>query len=287
MRKVKIMTDSTNDLSAEVLKQYDVSVVPLYVEFGEKSYRDGVDISPDQLFHMVEENGVLPKTASPSPYDFAAFYRKYIEDGQDILVITLSAQMSSSYQNAVLAASEFPDGRIEVCDSKSLTVGIGSLVIKAGDMAQQGYGLQAISDKVRLDVASVKVNFVIDTLEYLYKGGRCNVVQNLLGTALRIRPIIGVEAGKMIIEDKVRGDKKRALDSILKNIMRDKQRIKDNLIIVVHSIGGKDEACYLRNAIQEALPYKKVDLMKAGCVISSHCGMKTVGVAYIVENDKV
>ncbi len=121
------------------------------------------------------------------------------------------------------------------------------------------------------------------TVDYLYKGGRCNVVQNLLGSALKIRPIIGVEDGKMLVEDKVRGDKKRALDKILESIVINRDGIDFNQIYVIHSLGGEEEAEYLKNAIHQELPEIDIMEMKAGCVISSHCGMKTIGVSYILK----
>jgi len=285
MRKVKIFTDSTNDLSSEILVHYDISVVPLYVEFGEENYKDGVNLFPAQLFKLVQEKGVLPKTASPSPYDFISVYRQHIEEDSDILVITLSAKMSSTYQNAILAASEFPAGRIAVVDSQSLTTGIGSLAMIAAELAEQGEGLETIVKTIRSLVPGVKLNFVIDTLEYLYKGGRCNVVQNLLGTALKIRPIIGIEDGRMLVEDKVRGDKRRALDKIVENIIKNREKIDFNRIFVVHSLGGEDEACYIRDAIKQEAPEKDIIETKAGCVISSHCGMNTVGVSYILKTN--
>ena len=176
MKKVKIITDSTSDLSADILKKYDITVVPLYVDFAERSYRDGVDLFPVQLFKIVEEKGVLPKTSAPSPYDFIKHFEEYIEQGTDILVITISAKMSSAYQNALLATSEFPRERIWVVDSQNLSTGIGYLVMIAGEMAKEGQSAEKIAERLKTIIPRVKVNFVIDTLEYLYKGGRCNVL---------------------------------------------------------------------------------------------------------------
>ncbi|NLI93242.1 MAG: DegV family protein [Peptococcaceae bacterium] len=281
MRKVKVIADSTNDLSFEILQQYDIDVVPLYVEFGEETYKDGVDIIPEQLFQLVSEKGILPKTAAPSPFDFISVYTKYIEEGMDILVITLSAKMSSTYQNAVLAASEFPKGRIRVIDSQNLTTGIGSLVMIAREMAEKGIEIHSIAQELEALVTKVKVSFVIDTLEYLYKGGRCNVIQNLLGTALKIRPIIAVEDGRMIVEDKVRGDKKRAIEKLLEKLFKNPQSIYQNRIIIPYSLGSEEDAELMKSMIQKELPGTEILITKAGCVISSHCGMKTLGLSYI------
>ncbi|RJE46950.1 MULTISPECIES: DegV family protein [unclassified Dehalobacter] len=279
MRKVKIITDSTNDLSAELLQEYDIDVVPLHVDFGEETYRDGVDLIPARLFQLVEEKKLLPKTAAPTPYAYAECFRGCFDQEQDIIVITISAQMSSSYQNAVLAASEFPQGRIWIIDSQNLSTGIGALVITAAEYAQQGLQAEEVSVKIRDLVAKVHVSFVIDTLEYLYKGGRCNVLQNLMGSVLKIRPTIGVENGKMLVVDKVRGEKKKALDKLIENARRDS--VDSKRIFITHSLGSEEEAIYLKYALQDIYPHKEILITNAGCVISSHCGQKTIGVIYI------
>lgn len=285
MRSVKVITDSTSDLTDEILQKYNITVVPLYVDFGEESYRDGVDIFPEQLFLKVQEEGILPKTASPSPYDFIKYFKESIDLGLDIIVITISSKMSSAYQNALLAASEFPTERILVVDSQNITTGIASLVMVAGDLAKQGKSVQEIAEKIRELTSRVRVNFVIDTLEYLYKGGRCNVVQNLLGTALKIRPIIGVDQGIMFVEGKTRGDKKRALDKMIDSFIERRDLIDFNRIFIVNSCGGEEELNYVKACFQEALPDIEIIMTKAGCVISSHCGEKTLGISYI-EKEK-
>jgi DegV family protein with EDD domain len=233
------------------------------VDFGEGSYKDGIDLFPEQLFQLVSKKGILPKTAAPSPYDFVTTYGKYLEQGFDLIVITLSAQMSSTYQNAVLAASEFPAGRIYVVDSQSLTTGIGSLVMLAGDMAEEGLSAKIIAERLNEIVPRVQVNFVIDTLEYLYKGGRCNVVQNLLSTALRIRPIIGIEDGRMIVADKVRGEKKRGIDRIFDGVAAKAQDIDYQRIFVVYSLGSEEEAQDLKEAFQKEFPKFEILLSQA------------------------
>lgn len=281
MRKVKIFTDSTSDLTAEILRKFDITVVPLYVDFGDQSFKDGVDLLPEQLFEIVKERGILPKTAAPSPYDYIKYFREYTELESDIIVITISAKMSSSFQNALLAASEFPAGRIWVLDSQNLSTGIGSLAIIAGELANEGKSAEEIAEKINRLTPKVRVSFVIDTLEYLYKGGRCNVVQTLVGNALKIRPIIGVEQGRMIVEDKVRGNKKRALDKMIDDVIKNKSNIDYNRIVVINSCGSEEEAIYTKDRFQKYLPDIEILMTKAGCVISSHCGEKTLGISYI------
>lgn len=283
MKKVKIITDSTNDLSAEILKEYDIAVIPLYVEFGDKSLKDGVELLPEKLFEMVEEHGVLPKTSAPSPYDFQSAYKQYIDLDMDILVITISSELSSTYRNAVLAAFEYPEGRIEVVDSRSLCTGIGILVMTAGDLLREGKGVKETADTIRQLTDKVNVSFVVDTLDYLYKGGRCNAVQTLVSSVLKIRPIIGLTDGRMIVKEKVRGDKDRALEKMLIEVTRDRDNgnINSKRIIVSYSLGSEDEAKYLKGRLETILPETDIHITPAGCVISSHCGPNTSAVMYL------
>lgn len=281
MRKIKIITDSTSDLSVDILRKYDITVVPLYVNFGEEIFRDGIDINPEQLFMMVKERGVLPKTAAPSPFDFVKYFKTYIDQEFDIITITISAKMSSAYQNALLATSEFPKGRIWVVDSQNLSTGIGSLVMIAAEMAKEGQSAEKITERLNTIIPRVRVNFIIDTLEYLYKGGRCNVVQHLFGTALRIRPIIGVQQGNMVVENKIRGEKKRALDKIIDKAVNNNSQIDYNRIFITYSRGCEEDVPYVNSYLHEAFPDKEILLTDAGCVISSHCGEGTIGVIHI------
>lgn len=281
MRKVKVITDSTNDLSTELLQEYDISVVPLYVDFGEESYKDGVDLTTNQLFKMVDQKGILPKTSAPSPYDLSELYKQYIDQDFDIVMITISSEISSTYQNAVLAASDFPTERIWVVDSRSLSTGIGILVMAAGDCVRKGMEAKEVAETIREMTPKVKVSFVIDTLEYLYKGGRCNAVENLIGSMLKIRPIIGLSDGKMIVIEKVRGEKSRALDKMISEVLSNKNSIHSNRILITNSQGSEEEVSYLKNYLKNALPTTSIYTTSAGCVISSHCGLKTIGVIYL------
>lgn len=278
---VKIITDSTSDLSSDIRKRYDISIVPLYVYFREDGYKDGENLVPKQLFALVKEQGILPKTAAPAPFDFANTFSEWIDRGQDIVVLTISSKMSSSYQNAVLAASEFPEGRIWVVDSENITTGIGLLATIAGDLAQEGKSAQEIAETLQGLIPKVRVNFVIDTLEYLYKGGRCNVVENMVGTLLKIKPVIGVENGSMFVAEKIRGDKKRALDKMIKEVINNPSKVDYHKFFIVNSCGSEDESDYVKSCLQNVFEGIEIMQTQAGCVISSHCGEKTLGISYI------
>lgn len=203
MAGIKLFTDSTNDLSPELIERHEIGVVPLYVTFGTESYRDGIDMNPGQLFFdKVRQTGVLPKTSAPSPADFYAAFRPYAEQGMDVVYIGLSSALSSTVQNALLASEQLPGVSISVIDSRNLSTGIGLLLLKAADARAQGAVLPEIEDLVKETVPKIETSFVIDTLEYLHKGGRVSNLQHLLGSLLKIRPIVKVADGGMIPAEK-------------------------------------------------------------------------------------
>lgn len=278
MSRIKIFADSTSDLNPDWIKTHDIGIIPLYVVFGDESLKDGVEITPERLYERVSKDGRLPKTAAPSPADFMTAFQPYIDQGDDILYISLSSELSSTYQNALLASSEFPEGRISVVDSLNLSSGIGLLVMKAVYAAQKGQSLKEITHLVEAVKPNVRTEFVIDTLEYLHKGGRCSGMQNLIGSLLKIRPVIRVTDGKMSPAYKVRGKREKALDQMLQNTLNEKHQIDTDLIIVVHTMAEED-ALELQKSLQEQTG-GRVELTTAGCVICSHCGPKTTGIIY-------
>ncbi|WP_339321858.1 DegV family protein [Paenibacillus sp. FSL W8-0194] len=279
MSNIKIFTDSTSDLPKAWVQQYDIGIIPLYVVFGNEQLRDGVDITPAELYERVSRGGSLPKTAAPSPADFMAAFEPHVKQGESILYISLSSALSATYQNALIAAGEFPEASIRVVDSLNLSSAIGLLVMKAVFAAREGKSLDEIVKLLEAVRPQVESEFVIDTLEYLYKGGRCSGVQNLLGSLLNIRPVIKVIDGKMTPAYKVRGKKEKATNQMLQNALEKSGLMDNDLIVVVHSF-AEDEALRLQKVLQENTNAREVALSTAGCVISSHCGPKTIGIMY-------
>lgn len=281
--KIKIFTDSTSDLSPELLQIHEIGVVPVLVTFGEESYKDGVEITTRELYKRVDEGGKLPKTAAPSPGDFVKAFCPHIEAGDDILYIALSSGLSSTYQSGLMAAAEFPEGRIECVDSLNLSTGIGLVVMKAVDFVKAGMGLQEIAKRLREEIVpKVETEFVIDTLEYLHKGGRCSGMQNLIGSMLKIRPVVKVVNGKMILAEKIRGKRERVLQTMLEHALADKDRMEPSRVFVTHSMGEED-AKVLKSELEKHLHVKEILITEAGCVISSHCGPNTVGILYVTQ----
>lgn len=286
MRPIRIMTDSTSDLPASYVEKHHIDVIPLYVHFKEKVYRDGVDLNAEKLYEIVSETDIFPKTSSPSPGDFIDVFRPAIEAGEDILYIGLSSRLSSTIQNAKIAASEFEDHRIEIIDSLNLSAGIGLLVMKAAALAnEEPISLQDLAQKIRLMVPKVRTFFAVDTLEYLHRGGRCSSIENVVGSMLRIRPILEVVEGQIMVNRKVRGKREKLLHEMLQ-MLRQKLEKLDPSILVVNQSMCPEDADWLTQQILEMIPGANVAMTQAGCVISSHCGPRTFSIVYLAQDKK-
>lgn len=279
MNKVKVFADSTCDLPPELIEQLQIGIVPLYVLFNEEIYRDGIDLTTPDLFKKVQELGILPTTAAPSPGDFIEAFTPSLAAGADIIYIGLSSKLSVNLNNARLAAEELPPGRLEVVDSMNLSTGIGLLVLRAADLAAQGLGISAIAAEIRALVPKVNTEFVIDTLDYLYKGGRCSGLTHFVGSMLKIRPSIRVLDGGMVPAQKFRGSRTKALQGLLAPVLAKKDSISPERIFVTHSLS--DDAAFLQSELQKHTSVKEVLISQAGCVISSHCGPNCIGILYI------
>jgi DegV family protein with EDD domain len=282
MSNIKIFTDSTSDLSQELIEQYDISIIPLYVNFGEKSYKDGVEITAEELFKKVDEYNRLPMTSAPSPSDFHDAFKPFIDQGKDILYIGLSSKLSSTIQNANIAAGEFPENRLSIIDSLNVSLGIGLLVLKAADYARKGMTLKEISSIIQEKVSKLRVFFIIDTLEYLQKGGRCSSLQSLVGGILKIKPVIKMEDGKVILWEKLRGKREKGLAELISKVLKDKDKIDLERIVLAHSMCFGD-AVYIKTELKAKLNANQILIGNTGCVISSHCGPKTVGIIYMIK----
>ncbi|WP_055108908.1 DegV family protein [Paenibacillus ihumii] len=279
MRTIRIFADSTCDLPAAWIKEYDIGIVPLYVTFDEEMYKDGVDLTTPQLYSKVAKLGRLPKTAAPSPADFVQAFTPAIEQGQQVIYISLSSELSSTYQNALIAAEEFEEGQVTVFDSLNLSTGIGLLVMKAVRAASEGHSVPEIIALLERTRPQVETEFVIDSLDYLYKGGRCSGMQNLVGSLLKIRPVIKVIDGKMSPVSKIRGSREKVLDQLLNNALAKIENMDNDIIFITHSLADED-AVHLQRILQAKTKAREVAISDAGCVISSHCGAKTIGILY-------
>lgn len=282
LQRVKVVTDSTCDLTQELLTRYDIRVVPLYVRFGEEIYADGVDLNNRQLFQKVADTGIMPQTAAPTPDDFLQVFKEITEEGQDVICICLSSHLSATVQSATIAAGEMPPGKIEVVDGLNLSSATGLLVIYAAELAQQGLSLQEIVPRVRERVSKLSTQFVVDTMEYLYKGGRCSGLQSLMAGVLKIHPMLTMEEGKIIVKEKIRGGEKKIIDRLVDCIVSDRATV-DQQYIAVTGAACPETVETLVKRVKGEFPAARIFVTEAGSVISSHCGPGTVGVLYMTK----
>lgn len=279
--KVKIITDSTCDLGKELLEKLDIEVLPLYVNFSDATYLDGVNIDVYKLYDLVEEKDELPKTAAVAIPTVEEVCQKYLDEGYDIVYTGISKAMSRTFENVYMVAEDLGPDRIYPVDSKNLSTGIGLLLLKACKYRDQGLSAKEIAAKLERDRELVLSQFAIEKMDFLHKGGRCSSVAAFFGTMLKIKPIIAVRDGKMHVQKKPIGKMKMALDAMLNQIEADRNRLDEDHIFVTHSLGF-EYAEYLKEKLKEKFP--GVDLIEtvAGCVISSHCGKGTIGILYMV-----
>ncbi len=280
MTSIRIFADSTCDLPSSWLQEHEVGIVPLYVTFGQDVYRDGVDITPRELYDRVSREGQLPKTSAPSPADFLQAFTPTVEAGHSIIYISLSSALSSTFANARIAAEELPEGAVTVVDSLNLSSSIGLLVMKAVHAASSGHSVSEIVSMLEQVRSKIETEFAIDSLDYLYKGGRCSGMQNLIGSLLKIRPVIKVTPeGSLTPAYKIRGKRDKAAEQLLRNCVTNRDRIDQDVIFVVHSF-AEEEARMMQTVLREQTNARQVMITEAGCVISSHCGPQTIAIMY-------
>jgi|WetSurMetagenome_2_1015567.scaffolds.fasta_scaffold02631_7 DegV family protein with EDD domain len=280
MRPIKLFADSTSDLSEKLLKHYDIGIVPLYVNFGKESYKDNVDITSPGLFRKVSETGKLPMTSAPSAADFMAAFKGYLEQGMDILHISISSNISSAYQNACQAATQFPEGRVKIIDSLNLSSGIGILVMMAADCIAKKMTLDNVCISVQSAIPLVRTEFIIDKVDYLYKGGRCSGLQMLVSSLLEIHPVIKVDVGAMHVAAKIRGNRQMVLRRLVKDTEDNMDNLSRERIFITHCNSAGD-AAWIKTQLIEMNKIKEILVTDASCVISSHCGPGTIGIIYI------
>jgi DegV family protein with EDD domain len=276
---VKIIADSCCDLSPELIKRFDIEIVPLSVFVDNQDFLDGVELSQEKLFAAVNKTGILPKTSAPSVAEFTAVFKKYPE----FICFTISSKMSASYQNGLLALENLPDHKGAVIDSMNLSTGIGLLVLRAAELSQQGKSLEEIVATVQGLVGKVNSSFIIDTLDYLDMGGRCSAMEHVVGSLLKIRPIIEVRRdGTMGVREKVSGSRKKGLNSLLEHFAGEKETIDPARVFITYTTCD-DDASYLREELKKLLDIQEICLTYAGATISSHCGPDTIGILYFTK----
>lgn len=274
-----ITSDSTTDLSKELCERYKITVMPLCITLGDKLYTDGVDITPDDIYAHHDRTGELPKTTATNVGDCLDFFSQFTSQGKTVIHFTISSEMSSTYNNACMAAEEL--GNVYIIDTKNLSTGGGLLVITAAELLNQGLPAEEIVEKTRETVARVDASFVIDNLEYLYKGGRCSAVAMLGANLLKLKPCIQVKNGKMDVAKKYRGRYADVLKQYVVDKIGDYSDIDLDRVFVTHAGCDPQLVDDIVELVKKTAPFKEVFLTRAGCTVSSHCGANTLGVLFI------
>lgn len=282
-KKVIITCDSTCDLSPELIAKHGIAVNPLFVVMNERPLKDGIEVRPDDLYDYVEATGQLPSTAAANMQDYLDFFKSASPDGTPIVHFTISSSMSVAHNNARLAAAEL--GYVYVIDTKNLSTGSGLLVMKAVDLAEAGMEAADIAAEVARLADYVDASFILDTLKYLHKGGRCSSIAALGANLLKLKPCIEVKDGAMGVGKKYRGKLSEVFLSYARDRLTDVD-VDTDRVFVTHS--GLDEgvAEAVVEEVKKLAPFKEVLLTRAGCTVSVHCGPNTLGVLFI-RKDRV
>lgn len=279
---VKIISDSTCDLSQELLEKYDVSILPLHILLGEKEYCDGVDITPDEIYQWSDEQKTTPKTSAPALDMAMELLEPYVKEKRPVVCFSISEDMSTSANVMRMAARELEaEELVTVIDSASLSTGIGLLVLHAAEMAQDGKSAEEIRAEIEALKPKVRASFVVDTLLYLYRGGRCSGLAAMFGSALHLHPMIVVENGKMHSSKKYRGKLSKVILDYTKDLKPQMEQARTERVFITHSGCSEEVVEKVRSYLEEQHIFNEILITRAGGVISSHCGPGTLGVLFI------
>ena len=276
---IKIISDSTCDLSAELLQQHNISLVPLIVMKNEEEFYDGVTITPADIFAHVASGGSLCSTAARSVGFYQDTFAEYADRYDGIIHISIGSGFSSSYQNACLAAGEFDN--VRCIDSQNLSTGQGLVVLKAVELAKTAQSLDALAEDLRRFTARVEASFLVDKLDYLVKGGRCSSAAALGANLLNLKPCIEVKDGKMTVVKKYRGNYAKCLATYVKDRLADREDIERTTLFVTQTVVSEECNQAVADAVAAYGHFETVYETKAGCTVSCHCGPGTLGVLFV------
>ena len=280
--KIGVSVESTSDLGNELLEKFNISVVPFDITLGDNTYKDG-EIATYDIFKYVDETGILPKTNAINDFGYTEYFEGLKKEYDAIIHICLSSGLSSSCGNAMRAAKEMKN--VFVIDSKSLSTGIGLLALYACDLVQEGFMPEEIAKKVSERVDKLQVSFVIERLDYLYKGGRCNSLQLFGANLLKLRPRIIVKDGKMSADKKYRGNMVKVVNNYCADTLEEFNSPDLTRVFVTYTTATKEMVDAAKAALEEA-GFKNIYETHAGCTIASHCGGNTLGILYFNDGNK-
>ncbi len=280
--KIRITSDSTCDLN-HLVEERGIGILPLQVTLDDKSYYDGVNITPTDIFKFVKETGILPKTSAPSIGDYEDFFKAELESGYDCLIhFNISAKSSGSHNMAKQAAESF-GGKVRVIDSKALSTGQGLLVLKAADLRDEGKSADEIEEEILALRAKVNTSFVPDSLDYLHKGGRVSGMVKTVAAMFKIHPLIYMEDGQLVPGKKYRGKPEFYLKQYVEDLKNQYPEYDKTRCFITHSTADEELVQVARDKVKERFQFDEVVETVAGSIITSHCGRNTLGVLFIFE----
>lgn len=278
MKKIKIITDSTCDLSKQIIEKYDIEVLPLIVRFGDESYYDGENLKSDEFFNKMKNSDIFPSTSLVSPQRFYDCYKKYIEQGYDICSIHITSKMSGTYQSACIAKEMLKADNICIVDSLNVTNGLGVLVIKACKLIQEGYSIDEIQKEINNVIPHIKSFLVFESLDNLVRGGRLSKTAGVIGSVLGIKLILSMQNGELNVVDKIRGSKK-ALKALFEYI--ENKGIKQGETSLLLHEDAVENFEVLKEYMEK---HNKIYYVNnVGCVVGTHSGPNAYGI-FFIEN---
>ena len=277
--KIKIISDSTCDLSAQLIAENDITLTPLTVVKNDEQFKDGVTITPADIFAHVASGGALCSTAANSIGEYADVFEKYCPEYDGVIVITIGSGFSACYQNACLAAEDFEN--VRVIDSQNLTTGQGLIVLKACELAKTATDLDALADELRAYAEKVEASFMVDKLDYLVKGGRCSSAAALGANLLNLKPCIEVKGGKMTVGKKYRGNYTKCLSNYVKERLEGREDIDNGILFITQTVVSDEAYAAVQEAVSTYGHFETIHETIAGCTVSCHCGPGTLGILFV------
>lgn len=280
MNKIILSADSICDLNQELTETFKVNTTPYTIVIDKEMYKDNIDITPSDIYKFYSENKILPKTTSINIGEYYNYFKPWVDDGYEVIHITLGSVLTSSYNNCTLASDELEG--VYTLDSQNLSVGTGLLVMKAAELIKEGRTAKEVVKELEKHRNKIHMSFILNTLEFLHAGGRCSKVSSLGANVLKIKPVINVNntSGAMSLGNKYRGSLEKSIVRYIKDKISSYDNINTDRIFIVHS--GIDDS-YIevaKNTISEILDFKEIYITTASCTISSHCGPNTLGIAF-------
>jgi len=281
--KIILSADSTCDLNEELKQRYDVHYYPFHIILEEKDYLDNVDITPDDIYKKYYEKKILPKTAAINVFEYVEYFKKWVDDGYEVIHLNLGGAISSAHQNCLLAAEVLE--HVYPIDSCNLSTGIGLLVIEAAQRIKMGMKAPEIVKELKAMTVQCHASFILDTLTFMHAGGRCSAIVALSANVLNLRPCIEVDnsTGAMEVGKKYRGNLEKVLEKYTIDKLRSYSNIKKDHIFITHS--GIDDSYIelVRDTIEKNADFREIHITRASCTISAHCGPNTLGILFMTE----